>query len=271
VFLFPNGSKDMIRNAVDRITALLAIAMGYAAVSMDPRSKSNFHLGSKSNFHLGRFLRNAAIIAAVIGCATWFWFGYLRDRVVAKRFGEVTPSVFRSGMISEHVIPRVLDENGIQCIIDLTEREWQPERKIAERAAAKERGVEIREYPLVGDGTGSVDAYVAAVKDLIAADVTGRKTLVHCAGGSYRTGGVIATFRMLRQGWSPEDALDEARRYKWNPSDVILPNYLSDHIDEIRARLIADGSLPADAPRPVVPRRNGPAVEIDRETERNSK
>ncbi|MFO0826995.1 MAG: hypothetical protein U0572_02510 [Phycisphaerales bacterium] len=222
-----------------------------------------------SGFHLGRFLRNAAIIAAVLGLLAGVWFGYLRERVVEKRFGEVTPSVFRSGMMSEYVIERVLDRNDIRCIIDLTEKEWQPTRKVKEREAAKVRGIEVREYPLVGDGTGSVDLYVAAVRDLIEADRAGQHTLVHCAGGSYRTGGVIATFRMLYQGWTPEQALDEARSYKWNSRDVILPNYLADHIDEIRSKLIAMGTLPPDAPKPVIERRTGPEVPIVRETERD--
>jgi protein tyrosine/serine phosphatase len=35
--------------------------------------------------------------------------------------------------------------------------------------------------------------------------------LVHCSAGVQRTGGAVALFRMIEQGWTPEAALAEMR------------------------------------------------------------
>ena len=41
--------------------------------------------------------------------------------------------------------------------------------------------------------------------------------LVHCWGGSDRTGYAVAAYRILRQGWSAEDACREMNRYWHDP------------------------------------------------------
>jgi protein-tyrosine phosphatase len=206
-----------------------------------------------SAFRLDRFLRNAAIIAAVIGACTALWFEVLRDRIVAKRFGEVTAHVHRSGQISEHVIGRVLAEHDIQRIVDLTEAAYQPAGKREERRIAAESGIEIVEFPLVGDGTGDVEVYARAVAMLIESDRDGVSTLVHCAAGTQRTGGVVAAFRILHHGWSVDEALREAQRYGWERDEVAMSNYLIAHLDEIGRRLVAweiiDSGALADASR----------------------
>lgn len=203
-----------------------------------------------------RFLRNVALVVALAGVCAWAWFGFLRDRVVAKRFGEVTPSVFRSGQMSEHVVGATLERKGIRRIVDLTEPDYLPPGKVREYEVAKERQIDVLCFPLVGDGTGNVSVYTDAVAALIEADRSGEPTLVHCAAGTHRTGGVVAAFRMLYQGWTPEAALAEAERYDWHAvKDAEMAQYLARHIDEIRAGLIARGVLQPNAPRPVLPER----------------
>ncbi len=193
------------------------------------------------------------VLGLSIGAMIAVWFGLLRDRVIPRRFGEVTANIHRSGFMSESIGEKVLASHGVRRILDLTELEYQPSRKTAERAAAARQSIEVREYPLFGDGRGSVDSYVAAVGDLIDADRTGTSVLVHCNGGSYRTGGVIASFRMLHQGWSPEDAVAEMKSYDWKPSDL-LPAYLNEHLQEIADRLVLSGHLaPRTEPVPRVP------------------
>ncbi len=211
-------------------------------------SIANPAASAAGGFHLGRFLRNAAIVVAVVGGGVGLWFGVLRERFVAKRFGEVTASIHRSGQISEYMVGTVLEEHGIQRIVDLTEPEYAPPGKVKEREVAKAKGIEVLNYPLVGDGTGDVDLYAKAVAALIEAEERHEPTLVHCAAGSYRTSGVVACFRILYQGWTREAALEEAKGYDWDPSKPELPRFLDENLETIRAKLLASGVLRAAAP-----------------------
>ena len=192
-----------------------------------------------------RLLMVTLVALASVGAAVGLWYGVLRYRFVAKRFGDVTPLVHRSGQISEHMIGPVIEEHGIRRIIDLTEPEFMPEGKVRERQIAKEKGIEILNFPLVGDGTGDVELYAKAVAALIDCERQGEPVLVHCAAGTYRTGGVVACFRILYQGWSLEDALGESKEYNWNPDERKMPEYLAANLPRIRAYLVEWGKLPA--------------------------
>jgi protein-tyrosine phosphatase len=47
---------------------------------------------------------------------------------------------------------------------------------------------------------------------------------VHCVGGRHRTGVMTAIYRMLRDGWSPEQAFQEMKRYKFG-ADFLHPEF----------------------------------------------
>ncbi len=193
-----------------------------------------------------RLLSIALVLTALIGGGIGLWYGVLRYRFVAKRFGDVTEVVHRSGQISEHMIGPTLEKNHIRTIVDLTEPEFMPEGKIKERELAKEKGIEVLNFPLVGDGTGDVETYARAVAAVIECERKGTPVLVHCAAGTYRTGGVVACFRILYQGWTMEQALAESKEYKWNPEERKLPEYLEANLPKIKAYLIEWGALPAE-------------------------
>jgi protein tyrosine phosphatase len=67
--------------------------------------------------------------------------------------------------------------------------------------------------------------------------------LVHCAAGAYRTGGVVAAYRMLVQGGSPADAWAEMKRYDWDDSEPQLPDYLNSNMAELAAQLVQLGVI----------------------------
>jgi hypothetical protein len=56
---------------------------------------------------------------------------------------------------------------------------------------------------------GKLDAAVA----MLGTSSPGDEWLVHCTHGQDRTGLVVAMYRVRRDGWTREAALDEARRY----------------------------------------------------------
>ena len=66
---------------------------------------------------------------------------------------------------------------------------------------------------------------------------------MHCAAGSYRTGGVIASYRMLIEGKAPDEAWAEMERYSWNSDNPILPEYLNSHMGELTEKLLQLGVI----------------------------
>jgi len=186
-----------------------------------------------------------SVVAAGLLAANHRQVTALRDRFIPKRWGVVEEGkIFRSGQLSRHLVKQMLESNRIQVVVDLTWDDPNEPNHQAEVAAIAELGIERRLCPLLSDGTGDVHIYARAVSE-VAAAVRERKTvLVHCAAGAQRTGGVVALYRMLVQGKSPEFALAEMRKYKYDPErSPRLLEYVNAHIGEIAADLVRDGTI----------------------------
>jgi protein tyrosine/serine phosphatase len=182
----------------------------------------------------------------------------LRDRFVPKRWGVVEEGkIYRSGQLSRHLVKQMLQANRIQVVVDLTWDDPNEPNHVAEVAATAELGIERRLCPLLSDGTGDVHIYARAVSEVAAAAREGKTVLVHCAAGAQRTGGVVALYRLLVQGKSPEFALAEMRKYKYDPErSPRLLEYVNAHIGQIAADLVRDGTIErVPEPLPQLPAR----------------
>ena len=75
------------------------------------------------------------------------------------------------------------------------------------------------------------DEVIKALKIIIAAQKKG-PVLVHCQRGADRTGAVMAMYRIVVQGWSKQQALDEMEHggYAFNPILINIP-YFINHAD----------------------------------------
>ena len=199
---------------------------------------------SKRPWSTARLLVNIAIIVAVIGSSIWVWEEVLEDRFIAKRWGVVVPGeVYRSGQLSPALVRKTLDKNGIEIVLHLGVHDHDNPAHIAEQEAVEALGIERRLFPLAGDGTGDINNYAAAIAAIVRARKEGRRVLVHCAAGSYRTGGVIASYRMFVEGMAPADAWREMTRYSWNSDNPILPEYLNGHMAELAEKLLNLGVI----------------------------
>jgi tyrosine-protein phosphatase SIW14 len=51
---------------------------------------------------------------------------------------------------------------------------------------------------------------------------------VHCAGGRHRTGTMTALYRMTYDGWTPVQAYNEMKQYRFEgfPDHPVLRNYV---------------------------------------------
>lgn len=200
--------------------------------------------------------RRRALSVAVLGLAAalgGLWWGVLRDRVVAKRWGVVEPgAIYRSGQLSRFLVQPVLLQHGIREVIDLTEPDASDADQLAEQQAIRELSITVHRFPLVGDGTGDIRRYALAIAALDAARRAGRPVLVHCHAGSQRTGGVVAAYRLLVERRRTEsEALAELCRFGWRPGrDHVLLEFLNQNWDEL-ARLLVELEVIESVPQPL--------------------
>jgi protein tyrosine phosphatase (PTP) superfamily phosphohydrolase (DUF442 family) len=193
----------------------------------------------------------AAFIAADIAFFIVFWSKYLRDRIFPRNWGVVEKGmVFRSGRIHPALIENVLAKNKIKTIISLCAGDGKS--KPEDEAAAK-LGVEVVYIPMPGNGISTPEKYAEAVATIVRSKKEGKPVLVHCVGGTQRTGGVIAVYRLLVKGDNPGDVHTEMVKHKWKPrGDKALVKFLNDNMDEY-ARLLSERGViekpPSPAPR----------------------
>ncbi len=181
-------------------------------------------------------------MALVVG-GVWLWEDVIEDRLVPKRWGVVEEGrVFRSGQLHPALIHKTLERHGIDLVIsliDLTHADDDDRAADeAERIACDALEIERRVFPLQGDGTGAIENYARAIASMAECLEDDRRVLVHCAAGAQRTGGVVAGFRVLVQGWDPKRACAEMADYDWDPDkDHAVLDHLNAHMGDLVERL----------------------------------
>ncbi|MEO1995182.1 MAG: tyrosine-protein phosphatase [Planctomycetaceae bacterium] len=199
----------------------------------------------------GRGLRVRRLLACgvLIGvvCGLTYFRKDIKYRFVVKRWGTVVPQqIYRSGQISQWLIEEQLKRYKIGTIVDMTGYDKHNPDQVAEVAAAQRLGVKVERNRLKGDGTGDVSSYVSALQAILKCQTAGEPVLVHCHGGSERTGGVVFCYRTLFQGWDPVAARREMMTYGWNSNgDSPLIEYMDQQMPELCRRLVERGVLDA--------------------------
>lgn len=66
---------------------------------------------------------------------------------------------------------------------------------------------------------------------------------VHCHNGADRTGYMVASYRIVEQGWDPEEAIAELRQYRfwrgWHEVPIYLRSLRGGHLAEVRRKVAA--------------------------------
>lgn len=193
------------------------------------------------------------VVALLAAALAGLWFGVLRERIVAKRWGVVVEgAIYRSGQLSRHLVKPMLAKHGIRVVIDLTEADPADVDQQTEQRAISELGIESHRCALIGDGTGDIRQYAAAVAAIAAAQRDAKPVLVHCHAGAQRTGGVIAAYRLLvERRRSTADVFAELPKFGWQRGrDDVLVDYLNRHMEEL-AKLLVEQHVIDDMPAPL--------------------
>ncbi|MGD0573150.1 MAG: dual specificity protein phosphatase family protein [Sedimentisphaerales bacterium] len=195
-----------------------------------------------------------AVPAIVIGLAIWAWFGGIEYHFIPKNFGVVEQGhIYRSGQISAKLIKKILKEHNIKVIINLTSMGPNNPDKRAEEKAAAELNIKVLRFPMSGNGTGDINDYAAAVAAIADAEKQNLPVLVHCVAGAARTGGIIATYRLLVQKIDPNIVEDELEKYSYAvDKKTTLRLFLNNNMAAFASRLKQAGvidQIPATIPQ----------------------
>jgi len=97
-----------------------------------------------------------------------------------------------------------LRELGVKTIVNL--RSDHSDRDDAAAAGLPDGAFELVELPMLASRVGEEDvrAFLA-----VAVDPAKRPLLFHCKHGADRTGAMAASYRVVAQGWTADDAIDE--------------------------------------------------------------
>ncbi|MFJ1208206.1 dual specificity protein phosphatase family protein [Burkholderia pyrrocinia] len=145
----------------------------------------------------------------------------------ANNLHRITPKLYRSAQLSREDVPE-LQKLGIRKVISF--RAFHADDGILAGTQIKMQRIRINTWYIRDEDM------VAALKALRTADQDG-PVLIHCQHGADRTGLVSALYRMVYQGWTREQALDELQHggYGFHPIWQNITNYLK-HVDVERLR-----------------------------------
>jgi protein tyrosine/serine phosphatase len=124
-----------------------------------------------------------------------------------KNFGCVNENYFR-GAQPEGRDYADLAALGVKAIIDVHERGPKDEQQLAERA-----GLKFYRIPLNETAAPTAEQAEAFLK--LVNDPANQPVFVHCAGGRHRTGTLTAIYRETHDGWTPDQAFEEMKRFEF--------------------------------------------------------
>ena len=189
-----------------------------------------------------------ALLAALLGLGVTACADLAETEVDLPWFHEVNPAFFRGAQPTLNGI-QALPKLGIKTVINLRAAD---EDSGAEEYYARQAGLRYFNFPMEGRGRPA-EAEVQAILAVIGAREN-QPVFVHCKRGKDRTGTIVACYRILHDGWTSEQAIDEARLLGLRWTEFGMKRYIRDlyrsHLRQPRA-----AGAPATATRRPNPNR----------------
>lgn len=118
-------------------------------------------------------------------------------------FGEVTPTLYRGGLVSTEGI-QALKRLGMDVIVDTHANDESEER------AVKSLGMKYVAIPWHCPWPHD-EVFAKFLK--VVHENKGKKIFVHCRLGDDRTGMMVAAYRIADEGWTADEAMNEMRSF----------------------------------------------------------
>ena len=138
-------------------------------------------------------------------------------------FSRVNNTLYRGGQPTDDGFKRLF-QIGIKTVLDLRD---DGERARLEEIKARAAGLHYFNLPM-GEFFKPGDKRVAEVLSVITA-AENQPVFVHCKRGSDRTGTVIAVYRIEYDGWTSEEAKQEAKRFGLGFWQIRMKDYIEDY------------------------------------------
>jgi len=123
---------------------------------------------------------------------------------------KVTADIWRGGHPTVAGVAQ-MQKGGIKTILSLKTYTLDQSELTEEENAAKAAGIKFIHFPMNGILEPSVQELQTTLQILLAPE--NYPIFVHCEHGSDRTGMVIATYRIKKEGWSIKKATEEMYLY----------------------------------------------------------
>lgn len=194
-----------------------------------------------------RFLRGLALLSLVVLPIS----AQAADLAVPgiPNFQHVNAHVLRGGQPAD-VAWQKLANMGVKTVIDL--RRESEHSTAAEARAVEAAGMRYVNVPMSGFKTPRAEQ-VAKVLDLMDG---GDIVFVHCKHGKDRTGTVVAAYRISRDRWANQKALDEAESYGLHWYERGMKRFIRDYLVADRTPVKVTGSRGTATASPAVPSAN---------------
>lgn len=138
-------------------------------------------------------------------------------------FHRVNDALYRGGQPSDEGFRR-LSQLGIKTVLDLRD---DNERTRSEELKARTAGLRYFNLPM-DDFSRPSDKRVAEAMSIISS-AENQPVFVHCRRGSDRTGAIIAIYRIEYDGWTSQEAKEEAKRFGLGFWQIRMRDYIGDY------------------------------------------
>lgn len=162
--------------------------------------------------------RNLLVLAGVlvVAAAATATVVAIRYGGMPKRFDVVVRDVlYRSAQPSKRQIDNLIEEHGIKTIVIV--RTGESRRVPDEKEHARRRGLNVFHIPIESREPIPADQ-IRRFFELVD-DPANHPILIHCSAGRHRTGLLCAAYRIERQGWTIERAVEELRSFRFDEVD----------------------------------------------------
>jgi len=145
-------------------------------------------------------------------------------------FHQITQNIFRGGQPTAEGIKQ-LARLGIKTIINFRDTQ---ESVLQEKMIAEAEGLQFINLRLSNWFKAKDSEIETILHEILKPE--NQPVFIHCKRGADRTGTVAAVYRMKFEGWTAEEANQEAKKYGIGWWQVWMKDYIHDYFKNLQAR-----------------------------------